>query len=256
MGAVAALLDGRAAAATLRRTLSPPGAVLSCRNPAHLGRVLQTRLVDAIVVGPRAGQAPELAALRRRFPGVPLVIFGVVRPDDGERLVALVDDLDASALLLEGLDDPVAGDLLGRATASARRRGLLGDAPRILRLTEPLQTRAWEALLRWGGRPPATSAVAARLGVSREHLSRQFAAGGAPNLKRVVDFLRLVMAAELLGNPGHPPAAVARILGYSSVGHLRAVTRRVVRLPLPELPRLQAPELLRRFVRGGTRSRG
>lgn len=253
MGPVAALLDGRVALATLRRAL-PRGAVLACRGVPQLVRVLETRRLDGVVLGPRVAVGSELAAARRRFPRVPLLVFGGIRPDDGDRIAMLVDGLGAT-VLIEGLDDPVVGDLVKRDTVTARRQAVLRAAPAALRLTEPIQLRAWETLLDWSGGPPAVSTLADRLGLSREHLSRQFAAGGAPNLKRVIDFLQVISAAELLGNPGYRPRAVAGLVGYSSVSHFRAVVRRVVALPVADLARFSAAELLRRFVRMGMRSR-
>src|SRR2546430_10498391 len=59
--------------------------------------------------------------------------------------------------------------------------------------------------------PIKTAQLAAALRVTREHLSRQFAAGGAPNLKRVIDLARAACAADLLGNPGYTVRAVVRI---------------------------------------------
>lgn len=253
MGPVAALLDGRVALAILRRNL-PRGVVLACRGVPQLVRLLETRCLDGVVLGPRMAAGSEVVAARRRFPTVPLVVFGAIRPDDGERIATLVDGLGAT-VLIEGLDDPVVGDLVERNTVTVRRQAVLAAAPPALRLTEPIQIRAWEILLRWSGGPPAVSTLAGRLGVSREHLSRQFAAGGAPNLKRVIDFLQVVAAAELLGNPGHRPRAVAGLLGYSSLSHFRAVVRRVVALPVADLARFSSAELLRRFVRIGMRSR-
>ena len=64
---------------------------------------------------------------------------------------------------------------------------VMADAPRILRLSEPLQRRAWDRLVADVERPMRTAALARQLDVSREHLSRQFGAGGAPNLNRVID---------------------------------------------------------------------
>jgi AraC-like DNA-binding protein len=92
--------------------------------------------------------------------------------------------------------------------------------------------------------------------VSREHLSRQFGAGGAPNLKRVIDLIQIFAARDLLQNPGYSPALAARALGYSTASHLTAVTRRVVALPIRDLGRTAQADLVRRFVALGTRSRG
>lgn len=255
MGLVAAQLDGRAAAATLRRTLPRGQSLVVCRNAAHLDRTMNTRLLDAVVIGTRASRALDLAAMRASYPRLPLVVYGVFRTDDGPRALEL-DRMGVAALVIEGIDDPVVGDRVDRVSLTRRRFEALRDGPRVLRLTEPLQLDAWNALVRSAGRPPATEALAKRLDVSREHLSRQFGAGGAPNLKRVVDFLQATVARELLGNPAYSPLVAARLLGYSTVRHLGSVVRRVVRLSLDELPRTPIPDLLRRFQRSGMRTRG
>ena len=41
-------------------------------------------------------------------------------------------------------------------------------------------------------RGPRTDTIAAALGVTREHLSRAFSAGGSANLKRIIDLVRLM----------------------------------------------------------------
>ncbi len=125
----------------------------------------------------------------------------------------------------------------------------------MLRLTEPLQHAAWELLIAGPGWPPRTIQIARSLGVSREHLSRQFGAGGAPNLKRVADLLTVLAALSLLGNPAYPIPAVARLLGFTTPSHLRAVIRRITGVPAAEAIGLPDREVLSRFVRGGGRSR-
>ena len=257
MPPVAVLLDSRAALSALRRTLpADAGPVLACRTPAGLRLVLGTRLLDAVVLGPIAAvQKVDLEELDRGFPALPLVVYGVFRSDDSRLLLQLATVHRASAVLIEGVDDPVAGDLVARHTMSARRRTQLADAPLLLRLTEPLQLKTWDLLLGSPGRPPSTVALAARLRVSREYLSRQFAAGGAPNLKRVIDFLQVVTALELLANPGYSPVVVSRLLGYGTPGHLPVKVHRITGLALPEARALPARELLGRFIRGAARSR-
>ena len=116
----------------------------------------------------------------------------------------------------------------------------------------------WDYVLTTADRPLRTEALAGRFDVSREHLSRQFAAGGAPNLKRVVDLGRIVSAAQLLANPGYAPGEVAGLLGFSSSSHLSRTAKRVADAnagSLGELGELAPEEILRRFVRGRTRSR-
>ncbi len=254
MPAIAALLDSRAALATLRRTL-PRGAsrVVSCRSAGALHRLMERRLVDAVVVAPRPALMPELSRLRSRLPLVPVVAYGAFRPDDGELLVACRQAV--SSVAVEGVDDPIVGELVSRTSLTAERRRALAEGPRVLRLTESLQRAAWDLLLGEVERPIRTSALASKLRISREHLSRQFGAGGAPNLKRVIDLTRVACAAQLLGNPGYPVPTVVRLLNFASPGHLADTARRIANVPSTELGRLGPRGVLAAFVRGNTRSR-
>jgi AraC-like DNA-binding protein len=160
-----------------------------------------------------------------------------------------------AGVLVEGVDNAVAGEWIAARTAQAARRSALEDAPRLLRLTDPLQLAAWDEVLRRVSLPTKTAQVAQALHVTREHLSRQFAAGGAPNLKRVIDLARTACAADLLGNPGYTVRAVVRILGYASPSHLAGAARRVAGVTPHELGELGPRGVLARFLRGRTRSR-
>jgi len=160
-----------------------------------------------------------------------------------------------SAVAVEGVDDPIVGDLVVRASITAERRRALAEAPRMLRLTEPLQRSAWNVLVGEVERPIRTTALAKRLRISREHLSRQFGAGGAPNLKRVIDLTRVACAAQLLGNPGYSVPTVVRLLHFASPSHLAETARRIANVPSSGLGALGARGVLAAFVRGNTRSR-
>jgi AraC-like DNA-binding protein len=255
MPAIAALLDSRAAVLALRRTLPKTGSnVVTCKTPAALQRLLESRLVDAVVLAPRPALLPVLARLRSLHPFVPLIAYAPFRPDDGELLLACREAI--AALAVQGVDDPIVGDLVLRATITAERRRALAEAPRMLRLTEPLQQSAWNVLLGEVERPIRTNALAARLRISREHLSRQFGAGGAPNLKRVIDLTRIACAAQLLGNPGYSVPTVVRVLHFASAGHLSNTARRIANVPTSGLGPLGPRGVLGAFVRGNTRSRG
>jgi AraC-like DNA-binding protein len=217
--------------------------------------VLETRLVDAIVLGVRATRRVDLGALRADYPGIPVVGYGAIRSDHAGLLLEW-QRLEVALVLVEGVDDPVAGELVLRHTLSTRRRLALGEAPRLLRLSEPLQLRTWELLVSAPGRSPRTATIAREFKLSREHLSRQFGAGGAPNLKRVADLLTVLAALQLLGNPGYGMPAVARLLGFATASHLQAVVRRITGLPVKTARGLTEREVLGRFVRVGKRSRG
>src|SRR5262249_19201628 len=193
-------------------------------------------------------------SLRASYPGIPMFAFSAFGPDDGV-LIDSCRDAGLAGVLVEGVDDAAAGEWIAFRTASQARRAALAEAPRLLRLTEPIQRKVWEEVL---GRPSArlrTRDVARALGQTREHVSREFAAGGAPNRKRVIDLVCIACAADLLANPGYDVSTVARILGFASASHLSGSSRRVTGATPGELGKLGPKAVLGRFLRGRTRSR-
>jgi len=255
VAAIAALVEGRGAVTALRRSLPRGGpGVVTCRAPAALRQLLDRRIVEAVVFAPRAGPPDEWAAIRADFPAIPIIAYAPFRPDDGDVLAACRRQ-GVAAVVVEGVDDAVVGELVRRVSLAAARRRALDDAPRLLRLADPLQRAVWDLLVDRADQPVTTGAIADGLGVSREHLSRQFGAGGAPNLKRVIDFLRVVVAAQLLHNPGYTVARVAGLLAFASSSHLGSTARRIAGVGTADLPRMTPADLLGRFVRGHTRSR-
>lgn len=254
MAVVAALLEHRATRAALRRSL-PRGAgtLVTCRSEGALRRTLRSRLVEAVVAAPRLLPLPRLRALSDEFPAVPFFATAGFRPDDGELLAGCARA--GVQVLVEGVDDAVGGELVMRGSAQAARRRALADAPRLLRLRTPLQREVWQLLVGLADRPLRTSTLAARLGVTREHLSRQFAVEAAPNLKRVIDLTRIAAAAQLLANPGHTAGDVATILGFASASHLNRTSRRITGVGAARLGDLGPRGVLEAFARGKTRSR-
>jgi AraC-like DNA-binding protein len=216
--------------------------------------VLQRRLVDAVVVDVRNGAADEAFSLVAEYPRIPVFALSAFRPDDGA-LLRRCHGGGMAGVLVEGVDETAAGELIRACSASARRRKELTDAPRILRLTEPIQIRAWEEVLAQVGLRTTTGDIAKSLRRTREHLSREFGAGGAPNLKRVIDLVRTAWAADLLANPGYTVSTVSAILGFASPSHLADCVRRVAGVRPRELPKLGPRGVLGRFVRGRMRSR-
>jgi AraC-like DNA-binding protein len=248
MAAVAALLDSRAARLALRRSLPRGIRLHSCRSERDLLSVVHDRLIESIVLGSWTARRLDIPGFRARFPSIPLLIFGRLRPEDAG-VVAEWEVSGVLQILIEGVDDPVIGELVIRGGAARRRLASRADLPRALRLTEPLQRRAWEQLAGSPGRPPRPAALARTLRLSREHLSRQFGAGGAPNLKPVSDLLTVQVALELLANPGYDIETVARVLDFAGPSHLRTTVRRIAGVGLAEARRLEWREVVRRFLK-------
>ena len=105
-------------------------------------------------------------------------------------------------------------------------------------------------------RPIRTTTLAKHLEVSREHLSRQFGAGGAPNLKRVIDLTRIACAAQLLANPGYSIPTVVRVLHFASSSHLSSTVASDRQRLHPRARRARAPGRARRPSPRGTRGAG
>ena len=231
--------------------------LLMARSPEELEGLFRTSLVDAAIVD-LAGAGEDTwrgARLAREFPSVPFFGLTALRASESPAL-AQCASLDFADVLVESVDDTVLRDLVLRQAFSTRFVGALYDPPEALALATPLQQAAWRCIVGWAGRPVRTQLLADALGVTREHLSRTFAAEGAPNLKRVIDLVRLIAAAELAKNPGYDVRDIAEVLDFASSSHLSSTAQRIVGTKPTSLARLRAVDLVERFTRGHGRSRG
>ena len=169
--------------------------------------------------------------------------------------IARCASLEFCDILADGIDDTVARDLVGPRTFSARFAAALNDPPPSLGLRTEMQLATWRSIITSAGRPVRTALLAREVGVSREHLSRHFSTPGAPNLKRVIDLVRMIGAAELAKNSGLDIRDIARILGFASSSHLAVTAQRVLGTRPASLSRLRTIDLIDRFTQGRTRSR-
>lgn len=197
----------------------------------------------------------KIASLAHEFPSAPFFGITPLRATDAPA-IARCASLEMCDVLVDGLDESVARDLVAPRTFSARFVAALSDPPQSLGLKTEMQLATWRGILAGSGRPVRTAALAREVGVSREHLSRHFSAPGAPNLKRVIDLVRMIGAAELAKNPGLDVRDVAKILGFASSSHLAVTAQRVLGTRPASLSRLRTVDLVERFTQGRTRSRG
>lgn len=231
--------------------------LLLARTPAELEASFRKELVDAAIVdlSAAADDTWRAAGLALEFPSVPFFGLLAMRAVEAPALAQCVT-LDFADVLVESVDDAVCRDVVLRSGFSARFATALHHPPPALALDTPLQQAAWRGIVAWAGRPVRTQLLAGALGVTREHLSRTFAADESPNLKRVIDLVRLIAAAELAKNPGYDVRDVAAVLDFASSSHLSSTAQRVVGTKPASLARLRAVDLVDRFTRGHRRSRG
>ena len=231
--------------------------IVLTRTYEDFDAAFKTHLVDAALVD--VGSAQEetwrVASRAREYPSAPFFGVAPLRATEGPTL-AQCASYEFADVLVDGVDDGAARDIVGQLSYSARFAVALDEPPRQLRLDTPLQRAAWRFIVSHAGRPVRTSALAEELRVTREHLSRSFAAAGAPNLKRIIDLVRIVAAAELAKNPGYDLRDVANILDFASSSHLSSTALRVVGTKPASLARLRTVDLVERFTKGHGRSRG
>jgi AraC-like DNA-binding protein len=223
---------------------------------AAFRQALRTSLVDAVVVDLGAGE-PAWAALAHAADLGTASWFGIAawRASDAPALDRAVR-AGLCDILADNIDDAQFVGAVARHGFTPRFAAAFDTPPVALRLQRPVQLDAWRAIVAYAGRPCTTSTVSDRLGVSREHLSRAFAAQGGPNLKRVIDFVRLSAAASQARNAYYDTGDIARVLDFASASHLATATRRILGLTPTSLSRLRPAELAEHFVRGHARSRG
>ena len=230
--------------------------IISTRSAEELEAVFRRVLVDAALIDLGAPDEDlwKSAAFAAEFPSTPFFAILPLRPSDTPT-VARSAGLGFIDVIVETIEDNSARDLVHPHAFSTRFRNALGDPPQSLGLTTPLQKNAWEVIVSHSGRPVTTKELAKAVGLSREHLSRNFAKPGAPNLKRVIDLVRLIAAAELAKNPGHDIRDIARILDFASSSHLAVTAQRIFGTRPASLARLRTTDLIDRFAQGRTRSR-
>ncbi|HXD47823.1 MAG TPA: AraC family transcriptional regulator [Gemmatimonadaceae bacterium] len=230
--------------------------VVLTRTLADFDTAFRDNLVDAAVVdlGAAHEETWRVASRAPDFPTVPFFGLAALRAAEGPAL-AQCAHYEFADVLVDGVDDGAARELVASLAFSTRFAAALTEPPRPLALATPLQCAAWRFVVAHAGLPVRTSTLASELRVTREHLSRSFAADGAPNLKRIIDLVRIVAAAELAKNPGYDLRDVAKILGFASSSHLSSTAMRIVGTKPASLARLRTVDLVERFARGHGRSR-
>ena len=230
--------------------------VVHARTAGDFAEAFKTELVDAALVDVASTHDDtwNVAALAREFPSAPFFAIASLRAGEGPAIARCVE-LEFADVIVEGVDDACARELVAHRGFSARFARALSEPPPVLALTTSVQQKAWQFIVAHAGRRVRTVSLATKLGVTREHLSRTFAAQGAPNLKRIIDLVRLLAAAELSKNPGYDIRDVAGVLDFASSSHLSSTAQRIVGTKPASLARLRAVDLIQRFVRGHGRSR-
>ncbi|MGH7664258.1 MAG: helix-turn-helix domain-containing protein [Gemmatimonadaceae bacterium] len=248
---------GKARASVRRMLARRRGRTVFARSADVVSSAFRSHLVDAVFVeiGSSTEDCRRVAAMARDFPSAPFFGLFPLRASEGAAL-GQAAELGFADVLIEGVDDGVAESIASPHFFSARFTSAFQDPPAALGLTGPFQLAAWRLTVAATGRPVRTSALADAIGITREHLSRSFAWAGpdVPNLKRVIDLVRLLAAAELAKNPGSEIRDVVAALGYASSSHLSNSSKRLVGTRPLSLTRLRSVDIIERFAKGRFRT--
>lgn len=223
--------------------------LILARTGGEFVAALNAELVDAALVdvGGDASEVGAISALGPEYPSIPFFAISGMRPSDAPGL-ARCAGFEFTDIVVDGIDDVALRELVVPQGFSSRFAAALRTPPPALRLLSDLQQRTWRCIVGHAGRPVRTDVLANLLGVTREHLSRTFPADGAPNLKQVIDLVRLISAAELAKNPAHDVRDVATVLGFASSSHLSSTAQRVLGTKAGSLARLRTVDLVDRFI--------
>lgn len=233
------------------------GQLLHCKSAAEWTKLFSRTLVDIAIVdvGAPTEETWVAAAFAPEFPCTPFFGVAGLRVADAPA-IARCAGLDFVDVLADGVDDGAMRELITPHGFTSRFATALAPASTALGLASPVQRRAWRWIVGQAGRPVRTDLLATELGVTREHLSRSFATAGAPNLKRIIDLVRVIAAAELSKSSGYDAADVARVLDFASPSHLASTAQRVCGTRTASLARLRTGDIIERFLQGRGRSRG
>src|SRR5256885_1084568 len=122
--------------------------IITTRSAEELEAVFRRVLVDAALIDLGAPDEDiwKAAAFAAEFPSTPFFAILPLRPTDTPA-VARCAGLGFIDVIVDGIDDNVARDLVQPHAFSSRFQQALVDPPHTLALTTPLQKSAWEVVV-------------------------------------------------------------------------------------------------------------
>jgi AraC-like DNA-binding protein len=207
---------------------------------ATLGRILRaTPPLTLVVVDPwEPGEgAPKLADDLRGVlgaaPGLTVVAALRIPPADAEVVTTLLDWGVADWIDLDREDTPAA---VVRRLRTVEARPVERLIARALPRGVPSRSRALlttaALVVARGGQVPD---LAAALGVTTRTVPRWFARADLPAPRRLLAWLRLLIAADLLDDPRRSIESIARGVGYAGAAALKTGLRNIMGMTPQEL---------------------
>lgn len=192
---------------------------------------LAVAVVDPYLEGNFRGV--ELRDLRRDYPSIPVIAYGDLNGRPGGQLLDLARSGVAELVAL-GVDD--GPSFLQRALIRAVGRSDLNWLlERAGAEFEPQVVEMLRRTLDLCSSPASARDLARACNVSIRTLERRLHAAGLPSPKRLLRWMRLLHAGQLMADPARSVNSVALSLGFSSSSSLRRILKHNVGLTPSEL---------------------
>lgn len=183
--------------------------------------------------GENGGLSEELHDLLREFPSATVVAALHVDPTRPDALQALLQWGVADWLDLVRENTPAAITRRLRRVWGRPVQRLLGRAlPRGVPSRARMLLSAAVEVVAAGGQAPE---MAAALGVAERTVPRWCVRADLPPPRRLLAWLRLLLAADLLDHPGRSIESVARATGYAGAQSLKTALRNLIGMSVREM---------------------
>jgi AraC-like DNA-binding protein len=170
------------------------------------------------------GPTIELSSLLNRFPSLTVTAALELRPGSARDVLRLGQ---WGVVQIIDLDEEMTAIALGQRLLGARGRPLRGLVERTLPAYTSASARAIlsaaSSIVAEGGQGRD---LAKALHITPRTLSRWCRKAGLPPPKRLLAWMRILLAAEFLDDPGRAVSAVALACGYAADSSLRLALRR------------------------------
>jgi AraC-like DNA-binding protein len=208
----------------LRDALGPRHLMVVARTWAEAAALAGSRPISGLVADPSMDSIDAIDAMlafRRTFPGIPVVLYTGVSAVAMHAITAMARS-GLADVLISGIDDD--DENIRRRILAHTVDGLSGELARRLgaeatRLPPMLSRTLIDALTRPYRFVNVNDLVAAST-IPRRTLDRLLREAGLPSARTLLALSRLAKALTLVRQPGCTIAAIAQIVGYSSVRSL------------------------------------
>ncbi|HEV2149321.1 MAG TPA: helix-turn-helix domain-containing protein [Longimicrobiaceae bacterium] len=192
-------------------------------------------IVDPLAGSPDGGPSPELRGFLTEFAWIP-VVAAVPAGGETAELHLTLRRWGVSELLVRGVEDTPAG--IASAIRFAQGKALQGVLEEILPTAMPGRVRrllfAAARAVSAGGHSPDLAAV---LGVTETTVIRRCEQLRLPAPRRILAWMRVLLAARLLDEEARTSQSVAYACGYATEAGLRRVVQSFLGMGVTELRR-------------------